>query len=120
MTAETTRKVTILTPDEWKALCINNTGQLHGYLQSIPGVTEGGISGLSDQHLAMIDHHLGRFGAFLNAWKVARVDLPAAAQPQEAAPQAEEPKPNGMKEPKRKGGWPKGKPRGKQPEAGQQ
>lgn len=116
--AEPGGKVAQLTPEEWKQLVLLNMAQLQSYLQTVPGNTETGTSGLTDQHLALIDQHLARGRAFVRAWALARVEM---APVNVAQPEA---RPNGAQEPKRKGGWPKGKsrarPKAPMPEAGRQ
>lgn len=116
MTEQTTSKVAKLTPEEWKQLVLLNTAQLQNYLQSIPGNTETGVAGFTDQHMAIIDGHFARGRAFMRAWSLSTVEVAPAAQPPAPAHQA-----NGAEPPKpHKGGWPKGKKRTpKQPQAGQ-
>lgn len=124
MTQPTT---TALSPDEWKTLCMVNVTQLHSFLQNIPPMMETGVAGLTDEHLALIDGHLNRQRAFLNAWRRAR----AAGTVAEPVPQQEQPTPTrhppvmleqqASGEPaqnghdtapkKKRGGWPKGKKR---------
>lgn len=103
MTSEVPQKTTQLTPEEWKQLCILNVTQLHSFIQGIPSHTEGGVAGINDHHLALIEGHLQRGAAFLRAWQKSKTIIPVAeeAAPQETADEA----------PKRKGGWPKGKKR---------
>lgn len=69
-----------LSPDEWKQLCVLNCAQLQNYLNGIAPQTEGGASGLNAEHLALIDQHVARGRAFLNAW--------AASKPVPAPPKA--------------------------------
>jgi hypothetical protein len=104
MTASPAKKTTQLTPEEWKQLALLNVQQLGSFLQNIPGNTESGSAGLTEQHLQLIGGHLDRFGSFLRAWSLARVDVPPAVEVAEddAAPETMTAK---------KGGWPKGKPR---------
>jgi hypothetical protein len=108
---EQTGKTAQLTPEEWKQLCVLNVAQLQQFLQNIPSNTEGGTSGFTDEHMALIDGHLQRGRSFLRAWSLARVAV-QGAQPQPAAPAqaSEQPQPNGAA-PARRGGWPKGRKR---------
>lgn len=107
MAEKTTGKVAQLTPEEWKQLCILNMVQLHNYLQSIPGNTETGASGLTDQVRNIIDAHLARGHTFLRAWQLSRFEMPQVRVAQPAAPAS-----NGAV---KKGGWPKGKKRTRKP-----
>lgn len=114
MTEQTTGRVAQLNPEEWKQLVLLNAAQLQNYLQTIPGSTEGGASGLTDQHMALIDGHIARGQLFMRAWAVSRL----TAAPQVDAPaKAANGATNGAHEPTRKGGWPKGKPRTRQAKA---
>lgn len=115
-----TQQTTSLSPDEWKALCLTNVAQLHTFLNGIPPISEGGLSGITDQHMALIEGHLNRQSAFLNAWRRSKaVGTVAQAESQPEAP-APAQTANGAQAPKRKGGWPRGKSRkAKQPEATQ-
>lgn len=99
-----TEKTTSLTPEEWKQLCLLNVTQLHNFLQGVPAQTEGGVAGISDQHLALIEGHLQRGSAFLRAWQKSRPVIPVAKADDQSKPVEA----NGVK---RKGGWPKGKKR---------
>lgn len=114
-TASPSGKVAQLTPEEWKQLVLLNAAQLQNYLQSIPGNTEGGASGLNDGNLALIDAHIARGRSFMRAWSLARLTVPQQAtapqpQAQDGAPAPEQA--NGAEPaPKRTGGWPKGKKR---------
>lgn len=112
---EQPRSTAQLMPEEWKQLCLLNLGQLHTFLQSIPSATETGASNLTEQHVAMIEAQIGRTATFLNAWRRARIpggvaDQAAVREEAAAVPVAEKPASNGAA-PKRKGGWPRGKPR---------
>lgn len=73
-----------LSPDEWKQLCVLNCAQLQNYLTGIAPQTEGGASGLTPEHLALIEQHVARGKAFLVAWGASRPVI--APQPQEAKP----------------------------------
>lgn len=116
----------ILSPDEWKQLCLLNAGQLQSYLNGIPALTENGSSGLTAEHLTLIDGHLNRGGLLLQGWlrsraagSVAAPVKPAAETAPDAPAEATKPtEPNGAAKP-RKGGWPKGRKRTRQakPEA---
>lgn len=100
---ETAPKTAQLTPEEWKQLCILNAAQLQNFLQSIPGNTETGASGLTDEAMSIVDMHMARGRTFLGAWARAKFEMPKVAQP------AAQHHGNGAE--KRKGGWPLGKKR---------
>lgn len=104
---DTPRSTAQLMPEEWKQLCLLNLGQLHTFLNSIPSATETGASNLTEQHVAMIEAQIGRTATFLNAWRRARIPGGVADQREEVAPVKQAT--NGAA--KRKGGWPRGKPR---------
>lgn len=106
------KKTTQLTPDEWKQLALLNVSQLGTYLQNIPGNTETGSAGLTPQHLQLIGGHLDRFGSFLRAWSVARVDVPPSeVDVPDDSVSAEGGAGADVPAPPRKGGWPKGRSR---------
>ncbi|MDE2096881.1 MAG: hypothetical protein KGL39_06500 [Patescibacteria group bacterium] len=98
---------TTLTGEEWRQLCLVNATQMHQFLTGIPGVNESGAPGLTADHLLSAFSHLERMQQFLTAWSKARAPQPevnAPAQQESAPPNLETP-------PKRRGGWPAGKPR---------
>lgn len=97
------KKTTQLTAEEWKQLALLNASQLMNFLQGIPGNTESGSAGLTEQHMLLIGGHLDRMASFLRAWSVARVEVPPA--------QVEVPAEPPVAEAAKKGGWPKGKSR---------
>mgnify|MGYP000863056245 FL=1 len=110
MNTASPKKTAQLTPEEWKQLVLLNVSQLGTFLQNIPGNTESGSAGLTQQHLQLIGGHLDRFGSFLRAWSVSRVEVPPAeVEVPEEAVTAEGGA--GAEAPKRKGGWTAGKPR---------
>lgn len=96
-----------LAPADWRQLCILNVEQLHGFVSGIPAQTEAGLAALTDEHMALIDAHVARGRAMLTAWRKSRVPMMAAPEPVRAEQKAT----NGAAEPKKKGGWPKGKSR---------
>lgn len=100
-----------LMPEEWKQLCLLNVGQLHAFLQSIPSATETGASNLTDEHYAMIEAQIARAATFLNAWRRARIpgSIAEPAKVEAPTPEAKAASMNGGS--KRRGGWPRGKPR---------
>lgn len=115
---------TTLTGEEWRNLCLVNVNQMQQFLQGIPGVTEGGLPGMSADHLLGSFNHIERLQQFLTAWSKAKPLV--VSQPMTQAPvlqeTAIETAANAPVKPKRKGGWPAGKPRGKKfkkPEAEQ-
>lgn len=108
---EATPKTTTLTGEEFKTLAITNVVQLQNWLQSIPGHVESGSSGLSAEHLALIDNHLNRCRMFLRSWSLTKV----AVAPVQVEQPAGDTKPNGAEASKGKGGWPKGKKRTRTP-----
>lgn len=95
-----------LAPADWRQLCILNVEQLHGFVSGIPAQTEKGDAALTDEHMALIEAHIGKGRAFLTAWRKSRVPMVAAPE----ASRVEQKATNGAAAPKR-GGWPKGKPR---------
>lgn len=103
-----------LAPADWRQLYLLNVAQLHDYVSSIPAHVEGGTSALTDEAMAFIDAHLDRGRAFLVAWRKSRVPGLAAQQPAQTQQTA-----NGQHapKPKKKGGWPLGKPRKAKPQA---
>lgn len=104
------KKTTQLTPEEWKQLVLLNVSQLGTFLQNIPGNTESGSAGFTEQHMQLIGGHLDRMGSFMRAWLVSRVDVPPSEveMPEDDLVTAESGSGGGEV---RKGGWPKGKPR---------
>lgn len=103
------KKTIALAPAHWRQLALLNVAQLHNFIDGIPAQTESGISALTDEQIAVIDAHLDEHRSFLRAWRLSRMPQMAAQQPAPAPQQA-----NGKHEPepvRRKGGWPKGKPR---------
>lgn len=93
-----------LSPDEAKTLCLLNVAQLQDYLSRIPAMVEGGSSGLTKEHVSFIETHIKRGNVFLAAWVQAK--MPGTEQKAEPKPEVT----NGAV-PKKRGGWPKGKPR---------
>lgn len=101
-------QTTTLAPNEWKQLALLNAAEFQNYLLSIPAMADGGSSGLTDEHMTMIEGHLARGQSFLNAWRRSRaVHVQAVVQPMVRHT-------NGAEVLKRKGGWPKGKKRTRQ------
>lgn len=98
-----TEQTITLKGEQWKQLALLSYAQLQKFLGDLPPQTETGESGLTDQHLALIDAHLAEARLFLRSWRAARIAMPQAEQPAQQAA-------NGT-EPKRRGGWPKGKKR---------
>lgn len=101
---------TQLSPEEWKQLCLLNVAQLQTHLQNLPPVLEGGSSAMTAQQIDAIEAHLTRGRSFLNAWARSK---PLQTAPQQAKPDVKEvaQAANGATPPKKRGGWPKGKPR---------
>lgn len=84
-----------LSPDEWKQLCVLNCAQLQQYLNGIAPQTEGGASGLTAEHLGLIEQHTARGHAFLNAWAASKAipaPTPAVVDVTNGAARAEKPK----------------------------
>jgi len=94
-----------LRPGEWKQNALFNLAGIQNYVLSIPDQVESGAAGIQPEHLALIDAEIERVRLFLRSWQRSRFDVPSAEPAQE--PHAG----NGAAEPKRKGGWPKGKSR---------
>jgi hypothetical protein len=104
-----TPKTMQLSPADWRQLLLLNVEQLHGYLSSVPPNTETGVSAMTDEIMAVVDAHVARGRDLLVAWRKSRLPGMAPARAQEAQQAV---KTNGHVEPvKRRGGWPKGKPR---------
>lgn len=109
----TPAKTIQLKGEQWKQLALLHVAQLSQYLQNIPGNIETGAAGLTDQHMAMIDQHLQEGAMILGAWRRSRG--PVIPQPQvQVEAQAPATPTNGATEPKRKGGWQKGRKRSRQ------
>ena len=90
-------KTTALTPAEWRGLCMLNVAQMHAWI-------EASSPNLDAAALPSMEAHLDRIRAFLRAWSVSQ-PKPIEAKPVET-------KPNGVAAPvKKRGGWPRGKPR---------
>lgn len=113
---------TTLTGEEWRNLCLVNVNQMQQFLQNIPGVTEGGLPGMSADHLLGSFNHIERLQQFLTAWSKAKPLVAEQPMTQAPAPQetAIETAADAPAKPKRKGGWPKGQPRGKKKPAAEQ
>lgn len=111
---EASPKVTQLTPEEWKSIVLVNFTQLTNWLQAIPGNTETGASGLTEERIQSIEAHLTRTATLLHGWSKAKLTITEAPKAQAAAPAEQA---NGAAPPKRRGGWPAGKPRTRQAKA---
>jgi len=74
--------------EQWKQLALLSYTQLVTHLQGIPGNIENGDAGLTDEHLARIDAHLGEARLFLQSWRVARVIQPEPEKPEQIQPVA--------------------------------
>lgn len=100
-------KTVQLSPEEWKQLCLLNVGQLQTYLQA--------LTTPAPEHMAAIEAHMARWRDHMAAWCLARpLSTQPAAQTIAVEPEIK-PETNGAIAPKRKGGWPKGKPRPRKP-----
>lgn len=93
-------RTTSLFANEWRSLCVGSAQQLVNFFANLPHATADTVTAL--------DEHVQRLRMFTQAW---------AATPPPFVPQHEPselnvvPQTNGASGPKRKGGWPKGKPR---------
>ena len=88
-------------PPEWQAVCIGSAEQLAAFFRSGAVINAEQVKAVSD--------HLDRLRTFVGAWK-ASVPAQMAEPAKVEEPKATAPVTNGAA-PKRKGGWPKGKPR---------
>lgn len=102
-----------LTPEEWKGVVLTNLAQLQNWIHQMPAQTETGVSTMTPERMAVIDAHIQRGRAFVRAWSKARLTMPqvetATAEGGPLGP------PQAVNGAKRKGGWPKGKPRTRTP-----
>lgn len=96
-------KTVALDAAEWQSLVTFNFARLNQYLAQLPALT--------DRELPAIEANIQRAQALMRGWKHACGVQ--ALQAQQSAPAAvpDAPVANGAAEPKRKGGWPKGRSR---------
>lgn len=66
--------------EQWKQLALLSYTQLAQHLQSIPGNTESGDAGITDDQLALIDAHLSEARLFLRSWRATKIMMPAQVQ----------------------------------------
>lgn len=90
-------EVAELSPEEWKQLALLNCAQLQTFLTNIPPHIESGASGLTAQHMVLVQEHTARGRVFLTAW---------ANSKQRIAPQPVQVVANGAAPEKRKRGRP--------------
>lgn len=81
--------------EQWKQLALLSYTQLAQHLQGIPGNTESGDAGITDEQLALIDSHLSEARLFLRSWRATKLIMPTQGK-------AAEPVTNGAIRPKRK------------------
>lgn len=94
-------RTTMLFTEEWRSLCVGSAQQLVGFFANVPHPTP--------EALELFEQHMARLKMFATAWGA----TPVLQAPKQQAP-AGNPfgtRHNGASEPKRKGGWPKGKSR---------
>lgn len=97
----TTGKTVALSPEEWKSLCILNAAQMQAFLQMVSRPTQ--------EHFVQVEAHLEKLGNYMRAWALSypRETEGVPVNGHAMAPAQEAP----AEQPKRKGGWPKGKKR---------
>lgn len=65
-----------LSPEEWKQLALLNCAQLQTFLNNIPPHVESGASGLTAQHMGLVQEHTARGRIFLTAWANSKLRVP--------------------------------------------
>lgn len=104
----TEQKTVKLNVNEWKAICLQGVRDLHQFLD--------GMIYPSDEALSQVDQHMARWAVFMRSWKLHGEPQEPVKEPSGNAETKAEPVANGA-EKKRRGGWPRGKPRKPKAEA---